>query len=101
MLLTKYNDFYPHHLEYAPLFVSLTWMLTNPEQIATWDRGEIHLGFCAPTVELLKILAERTHLYFCYSYLLLYISNKICQESKNWKLMSITELLLQNNIAEK
>ena len=31
-------------------------MLTRPEHIASWDLGEIHLGFCAPTVELLKIL---------------------------------------------
>ena len=43
---------------------NFTWMLTNPEQIATWDRGDIHFGFWAPTVELLKILSNNRLVIF-------------------------------------
>ena len=80
---------------YPALSLSLTWMLTNPEQIATWDLGEIHLGFCAPTVELLKILAKRTHHYF-------FFLNNICGENKNLENdINQYKLLLQNNIVKR
>ena len=32
-----------------------SWMLMRALQIPSWERGEIHFGFCAAAAELLNI----------------------------------------------